>query len=59
MGVVLHAKVGDELEQGQPLFTIHAKDSAMADGARQRLLGAYTWSEEPVEAPPLIHQIVS
>ncbi len=59
VGVVLHAKVGDELEQGQPLFTIHAKDSAMADGARQRLLGAYTWSEEPVEAPPLIHQIVS
>lgn len=59
VGVVLHAKVGDRMEQGQPLLTIHAKDSAMADGARQRLLGAYTWSEEPVDAPPLIHQIVS
>lgn len=59
VGVVLHAKVGDRMEQGQPLLTIYAKDSAMADGARQRLLGAYTWSEEPVDAPPLIHQIVS
>jgi hypothetical protein len=27
-------------------------------GARQRLLAAYEWSEEPVKPPPLIHRII-
>ena len=59
VGVVLQAKLGDQVAQGQPLLTIHANDSAKLEGARQRLLAAYTWSEEPVSPPPLIHQIVS
>ena len=58
VGVVLHAKIGDRLEQGQPLLTIHANDEAKLSGARQRLLAAYRWSEEPVNPPPLIHRIV-
>jgi pyrimidine-nucleoside phosphorylase len=58
VGIVLHAKIGDRLEQGQPLLTIHANDEARLSGARQRLLAAYRWSEEPVKPPPLIHRIV-
>jgi pyrimidine-nucleoside phosphorylase len=58
VGVVLHAKIGDRLEQGQPLLTIHANDEAKLSGARQRLLAAYRWTEEPVEPPPLIHRII-
>jgi hypothetical protein len=41
------------------LLTIHANDEAKLSGARQRLLAAYEWSDEPVEPPPLTHQIVS
>ena len=59
VGIVLQAKIGDQLEPGQPLLTIHANDSAKLEGARQRLLSAYTWSDEPLSPPPLIHQIVS
>lgn len=59
VGVVLQAKVGDRVEEGQPLLTIHANDGAKLSGARQRLLAAYDWSDEPVEPPPLLHRIVS
>jgi pyrimidine-nucleoside phosphorylase len=55
VGIVLQAKVGDRIEEGQPLLTIHANDEARLSGARQRLLAAYEWSNEPV-SPPLLHQ---
>jgi len=50
------AKKGDPVDHA---VGIHANDSAKLEGAQQRLLAAYTWSEEPVSPPPLIHQIVS
>ncbi len=58
VGVVLQAKVGDRVEAGQPLFVIHANDEAKLPGARQRLLAAYEWSDQPVNPPSLIHQII-
>ena len=59
VGVVLQVKVGDRVEQGQPLMVIHANDSAKLSGARNNLLAAVEWSDEPVSPPDLIHQIVS
>ncbi len=59
VGVVLHAKIGDRVEKGQPLLTLHANDEGKLAGAQQRLLAAYEWSDEPVEAPPLIHRVVT
>ncbi len=58
VGVVLQAKIGDRVEEGQPLFTIHANDEAKLPGARQRLLAAYQFSDESVKPPPLLHQII-
>ncbi len=58
VGIVLGPKVGDEVKAGERLFTLHAADETNFEAARQRLLNAYTWSDEPVEPPPLIHQIV-
>ncbi len=58
VGIILQAKVGDRVVEGQPLLTIHANDEAKLAGARQRLLSAYEWSEEMVSPPPLLHQIV-
>jgi pyrimidine-nucleoside phosphorylase len=58
VGMVIHAKIGDLVEKGQPLLTIHANDDAKLSGARQSLLAAYQWSDEPVEVPPLIHRTV-
>lgn len=58
VGVVLHAKIGDRVEQGQPLLTIHANEEAKLAEARQRLVAAYEWSHERVSPPPLIHRII-
>jgi pyrimidine-nucleoside phosphorylase len=59
VGVVLQAKIGDRVEKGQSLMTVHANDEGKLAGAHQRLLAACGWSEEPVEAPPLVRRIVS
>ena len=59
VGIVLGAKIGDEVAEGQTLLTIHANDEAKLAGAKQRLLAAYEWSNEPVGPPPLLHTIVS
>jgi thymidine phosphorylase len=59
VGIVLQAKIGHHVVEGQPLLTIHADDKAKLAGASQRLLAAYEWSDEPVSPPDLIHQIVS
>jgi pyrimidine-nucleoside phosphorylase len=58
VGIMLKAKIGDQVEQGQPLLTIYANDKARLAEARQRLLAAYAWSETPVSPPPLIHGTV-
>ncbi len=58
VGVVLQSKIGDRVKEGQPLLSIHANDEARLPGARQRLLAAYEWSDEPLSPPPLHHQIV-
>ncbi|MGC9335693.1 MAG: thymidine phosphorylase, partial [Anaerolineae bacterium] len=59
VGVVLHTKVGAHVEKGEPLLTTHANEEGKLAGAEQRLLAAYDWSNEPVEPPPLIHQVVT
>jgi pyrimidine-nucleoside phosphorylase len=58
VGVVLQAKVSDYVKFGDPLLTIHANDSDKLTQAQERLLAAYTWSEKPVQAPPLVYEII-
>lgn len=58
VGVVLHAKIGDAVQAGDPLCTIHARTEAEAAGAAARLLAAYAWSEEPVTPPMLIKHTI-
>ena len=58
VGIVLHAKAGDCVTEGQPLLTIHANDEGKLAGARQRLLSAYEWSDKQIDPPPLLHRTV-
>jgi len=58
VGIVHHAKVGDWLAAGQPLLTIHANSADSLAAARERLLAAISWSEEPVATPPHIRKII-
>src|SRR5574341_1360170 len=51
VGIVIHHKVGDHVEQGAPLFTIHARTAAAADRAERRLLTAHTWAKDARPLP--------
>lgn len=58
VGIVVHFNVGDKVEKGQPLFTVHANDQSELEGAKERLLAAHTWSDELAEPLPLFYGIV-
>src|SRR5262245_21768152 len=45
VGIVHHAKVGDQVQEGNPLLTIHANAPDQLAVAQERLLAAIRWSE--------------
>ncbi len=55
VGIVMCCKVGDKIEAGAPLFTIHANDAAKRDEAVRRALRALTFASDPVEPLPLFY----
>ena len=58
VGVMLHKKVGDFVEVGESLGTIHASDPAKAEEAARLLENCYTLVPEKVEKPKFIKGIV-
>jgi len=55
VGFVIHHKVGDRVEKGEPLFTLHASDESRGAPARQRVLEAHVFSDEAVAPLPLFY----
>ena len=58
VGIVLQAKVGDRVQAGDPLLTVHANDPGQCARATARLLDAYSWTEEQMSAAPLIYKVI-
>lgn len=58
VGVVVHHKVGDRVEKGQRLFTIHANDAGKLAEARERVLKAHVFRREKARALPLFYKTV-
>jgi pyrimidine-nucleoside phosphorylase len=58
VGMVLRKKVGERVETGEPLLTVHANEEGRLREAQARLLRAYRWSNVPVTAAPLIRRII-
>ena len=56
VGLVIHHKVGDKVEKGEPLFTIHASDEQLLARARETVLAAHGWSDAPVPPLPLFYE---
>lgn len=54
VGVVLAAKIGDPIQQGQPLLYIHANDRKRLDRARETLTRAVAVQPNPCAPQPLI-----
>lgn len=55
VGLEIHHKVGDRVEVGMPLFTIHANDPRRLEEAKRSLLAAHVIADEPVPALPLFY----
>jgi thymidine phosphorylase len=54
-GVTLHAKPGERVQAGEPLFTLHADEEARFERAAQALEGAFGIDPDGRhEAPPLV-----
>jgi pyrimidine-nucleoside phosphorylase len=53
-GLVLHAKVGDRVEAGESLGTLHASSEALLDAGEERFRKAVEVSPEAVGAPDLV-----
>ncbi len=58
-GLLLAAKVGDQVEAGQPLLEIHARSQEQAQAIQAELLSAYQWSDAPVSPGPLIYSEIT
>jgi len=58
VGVVVHHKVGDFVETGAPLFSIHANNHDLLEIARTRILEAHQWSDTAVKPLPLFYGTV-
>ena len=58
VGVILHKKVGDKVEKGESLATIHASSEEKAQEAAKLLRDCYQFSDTPVERPEFIKAIV-
>ena len=58
VGLVLHKKVGDSVEAGESLATIHAASPEKAAEAAELLRACYSFSPDPVQRSPFIKDII-
>jgi pyrimidine-nucleoside phosphorylase/thymidine phosphorylase len=54
VGIVLHKKVGDAVDAGEPLCTVLVNDEANLEPALAMIAGAYALGDAPVAVPPTI-----
>ena len=58
VGLTVHAKIGDKVENGSALVTVHFSDAARAEEAAARVRDAYRIGPEPVQPPQLIKAVL-
>ena len=59
VGVVLHKKVGDRVNAGEALATIHYNAESRGERARQMISESYQIEDVPMQAKrPLVHRVI-
>jgi thymidine phosphorylase len=58
VGVVVEAKVGDAVQEGQPICVVHAPSDAVAAEAATRLRAAWQISDAPAAPLPVILDLI-
>ncbi|MBE0672837.1 MAG: thymidine phosphorylase [Anaerolineales bacterium] len=56
VGFIVHKKVGDHVQEGEPLFEVHANDEGKLAEARKAVLSAHQFSDESVPPLPLFYE---
>jgi pyrimidine-nucleoside phosphorylase len=59
VGLVLHKKVGDPVERGEPLLTLHVNDRRRLDESLELLKGAIRVAPESAAPGPLIRAVLA
>ena len=54
VGITLKAKLGDRVDEGEPLAIVHHGDQSNWDAQRDTLSAAWTISDQPISTPDLI-----
>ena len=57
-GILLKAKRGDHVLQGDLLATLYTEDSDLLIAAKEELLAAYVYADTPPKAVPLIYDVI-
>jgi pyrimidine-nucleoside phosphorylase len=55
VGFIIYRKVGERVEKGEPLYTIHANEEAKLAEVQKGLQTAFGWSDKPVARLPLFY----
>jgi pyrimidine-nucleoside phosphorylase len=55
VGLIVHVKVGDYIEEDQPLFTIHANEDLKMFEVQDLIRKVFKWSDQPVKPLPLFY----
>ena len=58
VGIDFLASIGDEVGADTVVARVWANEESAAEAAGREVLEALRWSEQPVEAPPLIHAVL-
>lgn len=58
VGIEIFHTVGDEIQAGEKLFTVHANREEDLGVARRQILSAHAWSDDPVKPLPLFYGVV-
>ncbi len=59
VAVELPVKIGDRVEAGQPIGRVLARTDVAAGEAVTQVLAALRWSDRPVAAPALVHEVIA
>jgi pyrimidine-nucleoside phosphorylase len=58
-GIESHAKLGDKLAAGQPIFTLFSEDVSLLDEPYAMLEATITIADQPPQKQPLVHEVIT
>jgi pyrimidine-nucleoside phosphorylase len=58
VGIIVHHKVGEKVNQGDPIFTVHANNQTKLEDTSKKLSVIPQWSSEPCPPLPLFYGVI-